>query len=193
VLRAGFLIGPRGTNLKRIEQEAGGVKLFIRGRGTQKEGKKYPVNQEGMNEDMHVLVQYETDEQAAKAREVCCSGTQGRAQRVASGCEDQARQGRASLALLLPRLRPHLPPSSPSLPPRRRYPLLCVLNRVRIRIPRSPHPLFPVRPQLLTREINSATSHEQWAIEHRAQQLKLLAEINGMACWRVRGGSDGCT
>lgn len=33
----GQLIGPRGNTLKRLEREAGGVKIFIRGKGSVKE------------------------------------------------------------------------------------------------------------------------------------------------------------
>lgn len=48
----GFIIGPKGTNQKRLEEETG-CKILVRGKGSQKEGQPAQVDD---NEDLHVLV-----------------------------------------------------------------------------------------------------------------------------------------
>jgi transcription antitermination factor NusA-like protein len=48
----GLIIGPKGANQKRLEEETG-CKILVRGRGSQKEGQP---TQPDDNEDLHVLV-----------------------------------------------------------------------------------------------------------------------------------------
>ncbi|OQR86849.1 hypothetical protein ACHHYP_09835 [Achlya hypogyna] len=59
----GLLIGPRGSNQKRME-DLSGSRILIRGRGSVKE----PTGEPDENEDMHVLITADTDEQIAKAQ-----------------------------------------------------------------------------------------------------------------------------
>lgn len=59
---AGLIIGPKGANQKRLEEETG-CKILVRGRGSQKEGQ--PAAEDDW-EDMHVLVAGDTNEQVAK-------------------------------------------------------------------------------------------------------------------------------
>lgn len=60
---AGLIIGPKGANQKRLEEETG-CKILIRGRGSQKEGQ---TPQLGDFDDPHVLVAGNSDDQVAKA------------------------------------------------------------------------------------------------------------------------------
>lgn len=48
----GFIIGPKGTNQKRLEEETG-CKILVRGKGSQKDGQPAQADD---NEDLHVLV-----------------------------------------------------------------------------------------------------------------------------------------
>ncbi|OQS00054.1 hypothetical protein THRCLA_06271 [Thraustotheca clavata] len=59
----GLLIGPRGSNQKRME-DLSGSRILIRGRGSAKE----PTGEADENEDMHVLITADTDEQIARAQ-----------------------------------------------------------------------------------------------------------------------------
>lgn len=58
----GFIIGPKGTNQKRLEEETG-CKILVRGKGFQKEGQP---GQAEDNEDLHVLVAADDPETLAK-------------------------------------------------------------------------------------------------------------------------------
>lgn len=49
----GFIIGPKGTNQKRLEEETG-CKILVRGKGSQKEGTS--TSQADESDDLHVLV-----------------------------------------------------------------------------------------------------------------------------------------
>lgn len=60
---AGLIIGPKGANQKRLEEETG-CKILIRGRGSQKEGQ---TPQLGDFDDPHVLVAGNNEEQVGKA------------------------------------------------------------------------------------------------------------------------------
>lgn len=60
---AGLIIGPKGANQKRLEEETG-CKILVRGRGSQKEGQP---PQEDDNEDLHVLIAGDTERQVQKA------------------------------------------------------------------------------------------------------------------------------
>ncbi|EQC41841.1 hypothetical protein SDRG_00700 [Saprolegnia diclina VS20] len=61
----GLLIGPRGSNQKRME-DLSGSRILIRGRGSVKESFGDPDE----NDDMHVLITADTDDQIAKAQEL---------------------------------------------------------------------------------------------------------------------------
>lgn len=58
----GFIIGPKGTNQKRLEEETG-CKILVRGRGSQKEGQPAQADD---NEDLHVLVAADDQDTLAK-------------------------------------------------------------------------------------------------------------------------------
>lgn len=60
---SGMLLGPKGTTLKNIEAESGS-RVYLRGRGTSKPDAQPTPEDE---EDMHVIVMADTDEQLAKA------------------------------------------------------------------------------------------------------------------------------
>lgn len=49
----GFIIGPKGTNQKRLEEETG-CKILVRGKGSQKEGAS--TSQADESDELHVLV-----------------------------------------------------------------------------------------------------------------------------------------
>lgn len=59
----GLIIGPKGANQKRLEEETG-CKILVRGKGSQKEGQ---VPQPDDNEPQHVLVVGDNEMQVAKA------------------------------------------------------------------------------------------------------------------------------
>jgi len=59
----GLIIGPKGSNQKRLE-EVTGCKILVRGRGSQKEGQ---APQPDDNEDQHVLIIADSELQIAKA------------------------------------------------------------------------------------------------------------------------------
>uniref|UniRef100_K3X5D6 K Homology domain-containing protein n=1 Tax=Globisporangium ultimum (strain ATCC 200006 / CBS 805.95 / DAOM BR144) TaxID=431595 RepID=K3X5D6_GLOUD len=59
----GLLIGPRGSNQKRMEDESG-AKILIRGKGSSKD----PTGDPDENEELHVLITADTDEAIAKAQ-----------------------------------------------------------------------------------------------------------------------------
>jgi len=61
----GLIIGPKGSNQKRLEEETG-CKILVRGKGSQKEGQ---APQPDGNEDLHVLIAGDSDVQVAKAQE----------------------------------------------------------------------------------------------------------------------------
>ncbi|XP_057864661.1 splicing factor-like protein 1 isoform X2 [Cryptomeria japonica] len=52
----GLIIGPRGNTQKRMEKETG-AKIFIRGRGSVKDGRSKPSD----DEDLHVLIEADND------------------------------------------------------------------------------------------------------------------------------------
>lgn len=60
---AGIIIGPRGSNQKRLEEETG-CKILVRGRGSQKEGQ--PMQPDDWDK-MHVLIAGDTEEQVNSA------------------------------------------------------------------------------------------------------------------------------
>ena len=59
----GLVIGPKGQTQKAMEQ-ASGARILVRGRGASKEG------EEGSDEDMHVLILADDEQQLAKAEEL---------------------------------------------------------------------------------------------------------------------------
>ncbi|KAL8016985.1 putative K domain-containing protein [Plasmopara halstedii] len=59
----GLLIGPRGSNQKRMEDESG-ARILIRGKGSSKD----PTGDPDENEELHVLITADTDESVAKAQ-----------------------------------------------------------------------------------------------------------------------------
>ncbi|GMF10753.1 unnamed protein product [Phytophthora lilii] len=59
----GLLIGPRGSNQKRMEDESG-ARILIRGQGSSKD----PTGEPDENEELHVLITADTDEAVAKAQ-----------------------------------------------------------------------------------------------------------------------------
>jgi len=61
---AGLIIGPKGSNQKRLEEETG-CKILVRGRGSQKEGQ---APNRGDFEDLHVLVAGDSEEQVGRAQ-----------------------------------------------------------------------------------------------------------------------------
>lgn len=62
---AGLIIGPKGSNQKRLEKETG-CKVLVRGRGSQKEG--MPSGR-GDFEDLHVLIAGDREEMVERALE----------------------------------------------------------------------------------------------------------------------------
>lgn len=60
---AGLLIGPRGSNQKRMEDESG-ARILIRGKGSSKE----PTGDPDEEEELHVLILADSDESIAKAQ-----------------------------------------------------------------------------------------------------------------------------
>lgn len=60
---AGLIIGPKGSNQKRLEEQTG-CKILIRGRGSQKEGQGVG---RGDFDDLHVLVAGTSEEQVGRA------------------------------------------------------------------------------------------------------------------------------
>jgi len=63
----GQLIGPRGNTLKKMESECGGVKIFIRGKGSIKEGKATTGPVPGEDEELHCMISGDSEEQIKKA------------------------------------------------------------------------------------------------------------------------------
>lgn len=61
----GLIIGPKGSNQKRLEEETG-CKILVRGKGSQKEGQP---PQPDDNEDLHVLIAGDNEIQVVKACE----------------------------------------------------------------------------------------------------------------------------
>ncbi|CAI5739188.1 unnamed protein product [Hyaloperonospora brassicae] len=59
----GLLIGPRGSNQKRMEDETG-ARILIRGQGSSKD----PTGDPDENEELHVLITADSDEALAKAQ-----------------------------------------------------------------------------------------------------------------------------
>ncbi|GLD98807.1 hypothetical protein PINS_up007525 [Pythium insidiosum] len=59
----GLLIGPRGSNQKRMEDESG-ARILIRGKGSSKD----PSGEPDGEEELHVLITAESDEAIAKAQ-----------------------------------------------------------------------------------------------------------------------------
>ena len=64
----GLIIGPRGNMQKRMER-ASGAKIAIRGKGAAKEGKANKV-QYFDDDELHVLITADNDEQIAKAEQL---------------------------------------------------------------------------------------------------------------------------
>lgn len=60
---AGLIIGPKGSNQKRLEEETG-CKILVRGRGSQKEGQ---ARQHDDWENLHVLIAGDTEKQVSHA------------------------------------------------------------------------------------------------------------------------------
>lgn len=61
----GFIIGPKGTNQKRLEEETG-CKILVRGKGSQKEGSSAQLSLADDTEDLHVLVAADNEETLEK-------------------------------------------------------------------------------------------------------------------------------
>jgi far upstream element-binding protein len=59
----GLIIGPKGSNQKRLEEQTG-CKILVRGRGSQREGQP---PQPDDHEDLHVLIVSENESQLARA------------------------------------------------------------------------------------------------------------------------------
>eukprot|EP00292_Cryptomonas_paramecium_P033508 CAMPEP_0113673824 /NCGR_PEP_ID=MMETSP0038_2-20120614/7066_1 /TAXON_ID=2898 /ORGANISM="Cryptomonas paramecium" /LENGTH=265 /DNA_ID=CAMNT_0000590313 /DNA_START=278 /DNA_END=1071 /DNA_ORIENTATION=+ /assembly_acc=CAM_ASM_000170 len=65
----GLILGPRGNTQKKLERETG-TKIVIRGKGSVKDGKKGKMEDTGENEDLHVLITGDTQEQVDAAAKV---------------------------------------------------------------------------------------------------------------------------
>ena len=63
----GLLIGPKGMFQKKLEGESG-CKILIRGKGSQKEGQPPQPDE---NDDQHVLIMGDTEDQVERAVEAC--------------------------------------------------------------------------------------------------------------------------
>lgn len=63
MLSVGLLIGPRGSNQKRMEDESG-AKILIRGKGSSKDPSGDPDDED----ELHVLITADSDEAIAKAQ-----------------------------------------------------------------------------------------------------------------------------
>ena len=61
----GLIIGPRGSNQKRLEEETG-CKILVRGRGSQKDGSNIQPDD---SEPLHVLIAGDSDIQVMRAQE----------------------------------------------------------------------------------------------------------------------------
>ncbi|CAK9176652.1 unnamed protein product [Ilex paraguariensis] len=95
----GLIIGPRGNTQKRMEKETG-AKIVIRGKGSIKEGrigqKKDLKFDPGENEDLHVLVEAETQE----ALDAAAGMVEKLLQPVDEGLNEHKRQQLRELAAL---------------------------------------------------------------------------------------------
>ncbi|KAJ4951736.1 hypothetical protein NE237_028568 [Protea cynaroides] len=95
----GLIIGPRGNTQKRMEKETGG-KIVIRGKGSVKEGrlqqKRDLKPDPSENEDLHVLVEAETQE----ALDAAASMVEKLLQPVDEGLNEHKRQQLRELAAL---------------------------------------------------------------------------------------------
>ncbi len=58
----GLILGPRGNTQKKLERETG-TKVVIRGKGSVKDGKKGKSEDPSEDEDLHVLITGDTQEQ----------------------------------------------------------------------------------------------------------------------------------
>jgi len=63
----GLIIGPRGITQKQMEKETG-AKIAIRGKGSVKDGKGRDIKQTGEDEELHVLVTADTEDQLKAAQ-----------------------------------------------------------------------------------------------------------------------------
>lgn len=63
----GRILGPRGLTAKQLEMEYG-CRIMIRGRGSTRETSQQKKNSEGMEEELHVLIQCEDVEEVAKEK-----------------------------------------------------------------------------------------------------------------------------
>lgn len=65
----GFLLGPRGTTLRKIEEDSG-ARLAIRGKGSVKDGRSTNLpssnNDESAEEDLHVIITADSQQKLAK-------------------------------------------------------------------------------------------------------------------------------
>ena len=62
----GLLIGPRGSNQKRMQEESG-ARVLIRGQGSQKDDRPNPNPHPDDNDRLHVAIVGDTDEAVEKA------------------------------------------------------------------------------------------------------------------------------
>jgi hypothetical protein len=62
----GLILGPRGNTQKKLERETG-TKVVIRGKGSVKDGKKGKSEDPSEDEDLHVLITGDTQEQVCAA------------------------------------------------------------------------------------------------------------------------------
>jgi splicing factor 1 len=61
----GLILGPRGNTQKKLERETG-TKIVIRGKGSVKEGKRGKNEDTGEDEDLHVQITGDTQEQVLR-------------------------------------------------------------------------------------------------------------------------------
>ncbi|EKX54071.1 hypothetical protein GUITHDRAFT_62028, partial [Guillardia theta CCMP2712] len=66
----GLILGPRGNTQKKLERETG-ARIVIRGKGSVKDGRKgFKGNDPSEDEDLHVLITGDTQEQVDAASKI---------------------------------------------------------------------------------------------------------------------------
>ncbi|ODV85004.1 hypothetical protein CANARDRAFT_199663, partial [[Candida] arabinofermentans NRRL YB-2248] len=102
----GLLIGPRGNNLKSMQEESG-ARIAIRGKGSVKEGKNtssLKPEQNNLEDPLHCLITSESDEKIQKAK-ILCQKIIDKAINAPEGQNDLKREQLKELAILNGTLR----------------------------------------------------------------------------------------
>ncbi|CDK28555.1 unnamed protein product [Kuraishia capsulata CBS 1993] len=99
----GQLIGPRGNTLRKMQEESGAT-IAIRGKGSVKDGKGHP-QQQNMDDDLHCLISASNEEQMRHAIRLC-NEVITKAVSTPEGQNNHKRDQLRELAVLNGTLRP---------------------------------------------------------------------------------------